>query len=118
MPLPLLYASLWHVQETGFCPCCFLHPELHDHCDLDWLQLYTGGSIGGAVKLNYRNADVVMNWMGGLHHAKKAEARPPCHARFRFLQSAIPGQHLLREQPLCAYSGARAHAGLGVLLHQ
>ncbi len=40
-------------------------------------QLYAGGSVGGAVKLNYRNADVVMNWMGGLHHAKKAEARCP-----------------------------------------
>ena len=41
------------------------------------LQLYAGGSIGGAVKLNYGNADVVINWSGGLHHAKKAEARPP-----------------------------------------
>jgi hypothetical protein len=43
-------------------------------------QLYAGGSVGGAVKLNYRNADVVMNWMGGLHHAKKAEVRRPCDA--------------------------------------
>ena len=38
-------------------------------------QLYAGGSIGGAVKLNYGNADIVINWAGGLHHAKKAEAR-------------------------------------------
>ena len=48
------------------------------------LQLYAGGSIGGAVKLNYGNADVVINWSGGLHHAKKAEARPslPCFGIF------------------------------------
>ena len=40
------------------------------HC---LLQLYAGASIGGAVKLNYSRADVVINWSGGLHHAKKAE---------------------------------------------
>ena len=37
------------------------------------LQSYSGGSIGGAVKLNHGQADVVINWSGGLHHAKKAE---------------------------------------------
>ena len=37
------------------------------------MQRYTGGSIGGAVKLNYNSSDVVINWAGGLHHAKKAE---------------------------------------------
>lgn len=36
-------------------------------------QSYSGGSIGGAVKLNHGQADVVINWSGGLHHAKKAE---------------------------------------------
>ena len=25
------------------------------------------------MKLNHRQADVVINWSGGLHHAKKAE---------------------------------------------
>jgi len=37
------------------------------------LQSYSGGSIGGAVKLNHGQAHVVINWSGGLHHAKKAE---------------------------------------------
>ena len=37
------------------------------------MQRYCGGSIGGAVKLNYGTADTVINWSGGLHHAKKAE---------------------------------------------
>lgn len=38
------------------------------------LQSYAGGSIGAAVKLNYGLQDVVINWAGGLHHAKKSEA--------------------------------------------
>ena len=33
-------------------------------------QLYTSGSIGGAVRLNQQWSDVVINWAGGLHHAK------------------------------------------------
>lgn len=41
------------------------------------LQSYSGGSIGGAVKLNHGQADVVINWSGGLHHAKKAEVQQP-----------------------------------------
>jgi len=40
------------------------------------VQRYCGGSIGGAVKLNYGSADTVINWSGGLHHAKKAEVGP------------------------------------------
>ncbi|CAK0786536.1 Histone deacetylase 19 [Coccomyxa viridis] len=42
-------------------------------------QSYSGGSIGGAVKLNHGQADVVINWSGGLHHAKKAEASGFCY---------------------------------------
>ena len=39
------------------------------------VQSYVGASLGGAVKLNYNSADIVINWSGGLHHAKKAEVR-------------------------------------------
>lgn len=42
-------------------------------------QIYTGGSVGGAVKLNHKDNDVVVNWMGGLHHAKKSEASGFCY---------------------------------------
>ena len=46
---------------------------------------YTGGSIGGAVLLNYEKADTVINWAGGLHHGKRSEVRPgrtlPCGRR-------------------------------------
>jgi len=33
----------------------------------------------GAVKLNQGQADVAVNWMGGLHHAKKTEASGFCY---------------------------------------
>ena len=37
------------------------------------MQKYAGASIAGAVKLNHGMNDVVINWSGGLHHAKKSE---------------------------------------------
>jgi len=42
-------------------------------------QMYTGGSMGGARKLNQGNADICVNWAGGLHHAKKSEASGFCY---------------------------------------
>ena len=34
---------------------------------------------GGAVRLNEGLADIVINWAGGLHHAKKSEASGFCY---------------------------------------
>lgn len=42
-------------------------------------QMYTGGSVGGAYKLNRGTNDIVINWAGGLHHAKKSEASGFCY---------------------------------------
>ena len=53
---------------------CPLFPGLYRYC-----QLYSGGSVGGAVKLNHGGCDVAINWAGGLHHAKKAEASGFCY---------------------------------------
>ena len=53
---------------------CPLFPGLYRYC-----QLYSGGSVGGAVKLNHGGCDVAVNWAGGLHHAKKAEASGFCY---------------------------------------
>lgn len=36
-------------------------------------QSYAGASIGGAHLLNFGKAQTVINWSGGMHHAKKAE---------------------------------------------
>ena len=40
----------------------------------EFCQLYTGGSIDGAMRLNHGLCDIAINWSGGLHHAKKSEA--------------------------------------------
>ncbi|GER56788.1 histone deacetylase [Striga asiatica] len=42
-------------------------------------QASAGGSIGAAVKLNRQDADIAINWAGGLHHAKKGEASGFCY---------------------------------------
>ncbi|PAV57223.1 hypothetical protein WR25_11464 [Diploscapter pachys] len=53
---------------------CPLFDGLYEFC-----QLSSGGSIAAAVKLNKRKADIAINWMGGLHHAKKSEASGFCY---------------------------------------
>ena len=39
----------------------------------------TARSIGGACRLNEGLSDIVINWSGGLHHAKKSEASGFCY---------------------------------------
>lgn len=51
-----------------------LFDGLYDYC-----CSYAGASIGGAVKLNQKHADIAINWSGGLHHAKKSEASGFCY---------------------------------------
>lgn len=46
----------------------------------EFCQLSSGGSIAAAVKMNKQKADIAINWMGGLHHAKKAEASGFCYS--------------------------------------
>ncbi|KAL5718179.1 histone deacetylase [Ranunculus cassubicifolius] len=45
----------------------------------EFCQASAGGSIGCAVKLNRMDADIALNWAGGLHHAKKCEASGFCY---------------------------------------
>ena len=42
---------------------------------IDYCRLYAGGSICAAAKLNRREADITINWSGGMHRAKRDEAR-------------------------------------------
>ncbi|KAJ1362729.1 Histone deacetylase 2 [Parelaphostrongylus tenuis] len=46
----------------------------------EFCQLSCGGSLAAATKLNRRRADIAINWMGGLHHAKKSEASGFCYS--------------------------------------
>lgn len=45
----------------------------------DYICSYCSGSIGGACRLNEGLSDIVINWSGGLHHAKKSEASGFCY---------------------------------------
>ena len=45
----------------------------------EFCQISAGGSICGAEALNEGKADIAINWAGGLHHAKKAEASGFCY---------------------------------------
>lgn len=45
----------------------------------DFCQLYSGGSVDGAKQLSNGDHDIVINWAGGLHHAKKGEASGFCY---------------------------------------
>ncbi|CAI2324251.1 unnamed protein product [Caenorhabditis sp. 36 PRJEB53466] len=53
---------------------CPIFPGIWDYC-----TLYAGGSVEGARRLNHKVNDIVINWPGGLHHAKKSEASGFCY---------------------------------------
>jgi len=73
-------------------------------------QLYTSGSIGGASRLNEDKADIVINWAGGLHHAKKAEASGFCYVN----DCVLSILELLKKHQRVLYIDIDIHHGDGV----
>jgi len=45
----------------------------------DYCATYTGASLEGASHLNRKDHDIVINWSGGLHHAKRESASGFCY---------------------------------------
>lgn len=45
----------------------------------EFMSICAGGSIDSAIKINRQESDICINWSGGLHHAKKAEAEGFCY---------------------------------------
>ncbi|KAH7727533.1 Histone deacetylase domain containing protein [Aphelenchoides avenae] len=45
----------------------------------EFCQISSGGSLAAALKVNKKQTDIAINWMGGLHHAKKSEASGFCY---------------------------------------
>jgi len=76
----------------------------------EFCQLYTSGSIGGADRLNNERADVVINWSGGLHHAKKAEASGFCYVN----DCVLAILELLKNHQRVLYIDIDIHHGDGV----
>lgn len=76
----------------------------------EFCQLYTSGSIGGAARLNENKTDIVINWAGGLHHAKKAEASGFCYVN----DCVLAILELLKKHERVLYIDIDIHHGDGV----
>ena len=82
---------------------------IFDHM-LDFCRRYTGGSIDGVRRLNQGLSDVAINWSGGLHHAKKAEASGFCYINDLVLAIL----ELLKQHARVVYIDIDIHHGDGV----
>jgi len=76
----------------------------------EFCRLYTSGSIGGASRLNDDLADICINWSGGLHHAKKAEASGFCYIN----DCVLAILELLQRHERVLYIDIDIHHGDGV----
>lgn len=76
----------------------------------DFCTRYAGASLDAARKLALGQSDIAINWSGGLHHAKKAEASGFCYVNDIVL--AIIS--LLRFYPRVLYIDIDIHHGDGV----
>ncbi|KAK6920649.1 Histone deacetylase domain [Dillenia turbinata] len=68
------HAHSRHLKRFNVGEDCPVFEGLFNFC-----RASAGGSIGAAVKLNRGDADIALNWAGGLHHAKKSEASGFCY---------------------------------------
>jgi histone deacetylase 1/2 len=84
---------------------CPVFNGLYEYC-----QRYTSGSICGAVRLNHSKADISINWAGGMHHAKKAEASGFCYCN----DIVLAIMELLKYHQRCLYIDIDIHHGDGV----
>ncbi|KAL6729755.1 hypothetical protein Aduo_000783 [Ancylostoma duodenale] len=76
----------------------------------EFCQLSCGGSLAAATKLNRRHADIAINWMGGLHHAKKSEASGFCYSN----DIVLAILELLKHHQRVLYVDIDIHHGDGV----
>jgi len=73
-------------------------------------QISAGGSVGGAYQINTKSADIVVNWAGGLHHAKKSEASGFCYVN----DIVLAILELLKRHQRVLYIDIDIHHGDGV----
>lgn len=89
----------------NFAADCPVFDGLNEFC-----RKYCGGSIEGARQIAAGNTDVVINWAGGLHHAKKGEASGFCYMN----DIVLAILELLRTFPRVLYIDIDVHHGDGV----
>ena len=76
----------------------------------EFVQIYSSGSIGGAARLMQGASDIVINWAGGLHHAKKSEASGFCYVN----DCVLAILELLKVHQRVLYIDIDIHHGDGV----
>ena len=84
---------------------CPIFEGLFNYC-----SMYSGASIDAARKLCTGQSDIAINWSGGLHHAKKAEASGFCYVN----DIVLAILQLLRQHPRVMYIDIDVHHGDGV----
>jgi histone deacetylase HOS2 len=84
---------------------CPIFEGLFDYC-----SMYSGASMDAARKLCNNEADIAINWSGGLHHAKKTEASGFCYMN----DIVLAILQLLRIHPRVLYIDIDVHHGDGV----
>jgi histone deacetylase HOS2 len=84
---------------------CPIFEGLFEYC-----SMYSGASMDAARKLCNNEADIAINWSGGLHHAKKSEASGFCYMN----DIVLAILQLLRIHPRVLYIDIDVHHGDGV----
>jgi histone deacetylase HOS2 len=84
---------------------CPIFEGLFNYC-----SMYAGASIDAARKLCNNESNIAINWSGGLHHAKKAEASGFCYVN----DIVLAILQLLRRHPRVLYIDIDVHHGDGV----
>mmetsp|Transcript_25494 Transcript_25494/g.83940 ORF Transcript_25494/g.83940 Transcript_25494/m.83940 type:complete len:430 (-) Transcript_25494:607-1896(-) len=97
--------NLEQMQRFNLGEDCPIFDNLFPFC-----QMYTGGSVDGATRLNHGLCDIAINWSGGLHHAKKQEASGFCYVNDLVLAIL----ELLKHHPRVLYIDIDIHHGDGV----
>ena len=77
---------------------------------LTFSQISAGGSIDGARLINQGEADIAINWGGGLHHARKLEASGFCYVN----DIVLGALELLKQHDRVLYIDIDVHHGDGV----
>lgn len=94
-----------NIARFNFGDDCPIFDGLYNYC-----SLYAGGTIDAARKLCNNQSEIAINWSGGLHHAKKAEASGFC-----YVNDIVLGiLQLLRHHPRVMYIDIDVHHGDGV----
>lgn len=84
---------------------CPVFDDLFEFC-----QIYAGGTIDAARRLNNKLCDIAINWAGGLHHAKKCGASGFC-----YINDLVLGiLELLKYHARVLYIDIDVHHGDGV----